>query len=102
LSKELVEANKNTERIYKEMGKACALIHQTTVEFNQENHISENEVLEKVFFGLQNVFLCQGLRWYNSRRNSQEGSWNRSGLSPGVLLGLGEGVDHARRGTHQE
>ena len=60
LSKHLHDSIKKTERIYKEMGRICALLHQSSVEFNQENINSENEVFERVFFSLQNMLLLQG------------------------------------------
>lgn len=42
------------------MGRVCALLHQNSVEFNQENKNAENEVFERIFFSLQNMLLLQG------------------------------------------
>lgn len=60
LSKSLHDSLKNTESIYREMSRVCALLHQHSVEFTQENSNSENEVFGRIFFSLQNMFLLQG------------------------------------------
>lgn len=60
LSQELLESLKSTERIYKEMGSIGAQLHQANVEFNQESPHAENEVNERIFFTLQNVFILLG------------------------------------------
>jgi hypothetical protein len=60
LSKDINEGLKHAERSYKEMAKICAQLHQSTVEFNQDNKNSENEIFEKTFSALQNAFLSIG------------------------------------------
>lgn len=60
LSRNLHDSLKKTEAIYREMSRVCAMLHQHSVEFNQENSNSENEVFGRIFFSLQNMFLLQG------------------------------------------
>jgi len=60
LSIHLYESLKKTEFIYQDMGRICALIHQNSVEFNQINPVAENEVFDRVFFSLQNMFVLMG------------------------------------------
>lgn len=58
LSHELMAALTNVERIYGEMGKVSARLYHTISEFNQSDRNSEDAVLEKTFFALQNNFTC--------------------------------------------
>lgn len=60
LSRNLHDSLKKTEAIYREMGRVCGLLHHHSVEFNQDNSNSENEVFGRIFFSLQNMFLLQG------------------------------------------
>lgn len=56
----LYESMKKTEFIYQDMGRICALIHQNSVEFNQINPVAENEIFDRIFFSLQNMFVLMG------------------------------------------
>ena len=60
LTIQLYESMRRTESVYQEMGRVCALIHQNSVEFNQINPIAENEVFDRIFFSLQNMFVLFG------------------------------------------
>lgn len=58
LTGDLATALQTVERVFSEMAKVSASLHHAAAEFNQENKNSEDELLEKTFFALQNNFIC--------------------------------------------
>ena len=100
LSQGLVENLKAVEKIYTEMGRICAHLHQTSVEFNQENKNSENEIAERTFSALQNTFISLGevirKEGENSKKSLLElfGSWEQELVSLDEIVKIRNTVGH--------
>lgn len=72
LSKDLYKSLQNVEKVYSDMAKVCAGLHHAAAEYNQENKNSEDELLEKTFFALQNNFICMGEVYRRESRTSKD------------------------------